>query len=79
MLTLTTGVVREKNRTSAIGLMYTANEAASVASPFLGGLIAQAVGLRESFLFYSLLCLVATSLAWLIHAEQKRRAHAGAA
>ena len=79
MLTLTTGVVREKNRTSAIGLMYTANEAASVASPFLGGLIAQAVGLRESFLFYSLLCLVATSLAWLIHAERKRRAHAGAA
>ena len=74
MLTLTTGVVREKNRTSAIGLMYTANEAASVASPFLGGLIAQAVGLRQSFLFYSLLCLVATSLAWLIHAEQKRRA-----
>lgn len=79
MLTLTTGVVREKNRTSAIGLMYTANEAASVASPFLGGLIAQAVGLRESFLFYSLLCLIATSLAWLIHAEQKRRARAGAA
>ena len=79
MLTLTTGVVREKNRTSAIGLMYTANEAASVASPFLGGLIAQAVGLRESFLFYSLLCLVATSLAWLIHAERKRRAPAGAA
>ncbi len=79
MLTLTTGVVREKNRTSAIGLMYTANEAASVASPFIGGLIAQAVGLRESFLFYSLLCLVATSLAWLIHAEQKRRARAGAA
>ncbi len=79
MLTLTTGVVREKNRTSAIGLMYTANEAASVASPFIGGLIAQAVGLRQSFLFYSLLCLVATSLAWLIHAEQKRRARAGAA
>lgn len=79
MLTLTTGVVREKNRTSAIGLMYTANEAASVASPFIGGLIAQAVGLRESFLFYSLLCLIATSLAWLIHAEQKRRARAGAA
>lgn len=79
MLTLTTGVVREKNRTSAIGLMYTANEAASVASPFLGGLIAQAVGLRQSFLFYSLLCLVATSLAWLIHAEQKRRARVSAA
>ena len=79
MLTLTTGVVREKNRTSAIGLMYTANEAASVASPFLGGLIAQAVGLRESFLFYSLLCLIATSIAWLIHAEQKRRARASAA
>ena len=78
MLTLTTGVVREKNRTSAIGLMYTANEAASVASPFLGGLIAQAVGLRQSFLFYSLLCLVATSLAWLIHAEQKRRARVSA-
>ncbi len=74
MLTLTTGVVREKNRTSAIGLMYTANEAASVMSPFLGGLIAQAVGLRQSFLFYALLCLIATSIAWLIHAEQKRRA-----
>lgn len=79
MLTLTTGVVREKNRTSAIGLMYTANEAASVMSPFLGGIIAQAVGLRQSFLFYALLCLVATSLAWLIHAEQKRRGRASAA
>ena len=79
MLTLTTGVVREKNRTSAIGLMYTANEAASVTSPFIGGLIAQAVGLGESFLFYSVLCLIATSIAWLIHAEQKRRARASAA
>ena len=79
MLTLTTGVVREKNRTSAVGLMYTANEAASVTSPFLGGLIAQAVGLRESFLFYALLCLLATSIAWLIHAEQKRRARTSAA
>lgn len=79
MLTITTGAIPEKNRTSAVGLMYTANEAASVASPFLGGLIAQAVGLRESFLFYSLLCLVATALAWRIHAEQKRRAGADAA
>lgn len=78
MLTLTTGVVREKNRTSAIGLMYTANEAASVTSPFLGGLIAQAVGLRQSFLFYAVLCLIATSIAWLIHAEQKRRARTSA-
>ncbi len=74
MLTLTTNVVREKNRTSAIGLMYTANEAASVASPFLGGLIAQLVGLRESFLFYALLCLLATGIAWLIHAERTIRA-----
>lgn len=79
MLTLTTGVIREKNRTSAVGLMYTANEAASVASPFLGGLIAQAVGLRQSFLFYALLCLIATSIAWLIHAEQKRSAGSSAA
>ena len=79
MLTLTTGVISEKNRTSAVGLMYTANEAASVTSPFLGGLIAQAVGLRQSFLFYALLCLIATSIAWLIHAEQKRRARVSAA
>ena len=76
MLALATGEVREKNRASAVGLMYTANEAASVASPFLGGLIAQAAGLRESFLFYALLCLAATGLAWLIHADRKRRERA---
>lgn len=73
MLALTTGETREKNRASAVGLMYAANEAASVASPFLGGLIAQAAGLRESFLFYAALCLVATGLAWLIHAGRAGR------
>ena len=73
MLALTTGETREKNRASAVGLMYAANEAASVASPLLGGLIAQAAGLRESFLFYAALCLVATGLAWLIHAGRAGR------
>ena len=56
--------------------MYTANEAASVASPFLGGLIAQAVGLRESFLFYSLLCLLAHEHR-LAHSRGAEKARAG--
>ena len=66
MLTLTTGVIREKNRTSAIGLMYTANEAASVASPFLGGLIAQAVGTPG---------IVSLLLPALPHRHEHRLAH----
>ena len=73
ILAVMTEMIDEKSRASSVGLLYTVNEVAATVSPFVGGLIAQQVGLQRSFFFYSALTLLATSLSVLIHLIRERQ------
>ncbi len=67
VLAVGTELVEERHRASAVGLVYACNEGASTLSPLIGGLVAEAFGLRFSFLFYALLFLAATAVALILH------------
>jgi predicted MFS family arabinose efflux permease len=67
VLAVGTELVEERHRASAVGLVYACNEGASTLSPLIGGLVAEAFGLRFSFLFYALLFLAATAIALILH------------
>lgn len=67
VLAVGTELVEERQRASAIGLVYAVNEGASTLSPLIGGLVAEAFGLRLSFLFYALLFGVSTIVAFILH------------
>ena len=67
VLAVGTELVEERHRASAVGLVYAVNEVASTISPLIGGLAAEAFGLRFSFLFYALLFLAATAIALILH------------
>ena len=67
VLAVGTELVEERQRASAVGLVYAANEGASTISPLIGGLVAEVFGLRISFLFYALLFLAATAIAVVLH------------
>ena len=67
VLAVGTELVEERQRASAIGLVYALNEGASTLSPLIGGFVAQAFGLRLSFLFYALLFAISTAIALILH------------
>ena len=73
VLAVGTELVEERQRASAIGLVYAANEGASTLSPLIGGVIAELVGLRFSFLFYAGLFVVSTVIAFILHRVTKHR------
>jgi predicted MFS family arabinose efflux permease len=77
ILSVMTEMVDDKSRASSVGLLYTINEVAGAISPFIGGLIAQAVGLRLSFLFYALISLIATGAGVMVHRLRERQKLAG--
>ena len=77
ILSVMTEMVDDKSRASSVGLLYTMNEVAGAISPFIGGLIAQAVGLRLSFLFYALISLIATGAGVMVHRLRERQKIAG--
>lgn len=72
ILAVVAGVVREKQSTSSVGMVYSVNEMAAAVSPFIGGLVAEAVGLRLSFLFYAVLCLLGTAMSAVVYRMLER-------
>ena len=77
ILSVMAEMVDDKSRASSVGLLYTTNEIAGAISPFVGGLIAQAVGLRLSFLFYALISLLATGAGVMVYRLRERQLLAG--
>lgn len=77
ILSVMAEMVDDKSRASSVGLLYTTNEVAGSLSPIIGGLIAQAVGLRLSFLFYALISLIATAAGMMVHCIRERQLLAG--
>ncbi len=73
VLAVGTELVDERQRASAIGLVYAVNEGASTLSPLIGGLVAQSFGLRLSFLFYAFLFGVSTVIAFILHRVSRHR------
>ena len=71
VLAVGTELVEERQRSSAIGLVYAINEGASTISPLIGGLVAEAVSLRFSFLFYAALFGVSSVIAFILHRVSK--------
>lgn len=71
VLAMGTELVDERQRASAIGLVYAVNEGASTLSPLIGGLVAEAVSLRFSFLFYALLFGISSVIAFILHRVSK--------
>lgn len=71
VLAVGTELVQERQRASAIGLVYALNEGASTLSPLIGGFVAEAIGLRLSFLFYALLFVISTGIAFILHRVSK--------
>ena len=67
VLAVGTELVEERQRASAIGLVYAVNEGVSTLSPLIGGLIADSFSLRFSFLFYGILFGVSTCIAMILH------------
>ncbi len=67
VLAMGTELVEERQRASAIGLVYAVNEGASTISPLIGGFVAEAIGLRFSFLFYAFLFGASTLIAIVLH------------
>jgi MFS family permease len=67
VLAVGTELVEERQRASAIGLVYAVNEGASTLSPLIGGLIADTFSLQFSFLFYAILFGVSTCIAMILH------------
>ena len=67
ILAVTTEAVGDKNQASSVGLLYTMNEVSGMISPFVGGLIAQKIGLQRAFFFYSVIALLATGASVLLH------------
>ncbi len=67
VLSMGTELVEERQRASAIGLVYAMNAGASTLSPLIGGLIAEAVSLRFSFLFFAVLFGIASVIAFFLH------------
>ena len=67
VLAMGTELVEERKRASAIGLVYATNAGASTVSPLIGGLIAEAVSLRFSFLFFAVLFGLASVIAFFLH------------
>lgn len=63
--------MEERQRASAIGLVYAINEGASTLSPLIGGLVAEAVSLRFSFLFYAVLFGISSIIAFILHRVSK--------
>ncbi|MBT3353262.1 MAG: MFS transporter [Nitrospinaceae bacterium] len=71
VLAVGTELVEERQRASAIGLVYAINEGASTISPLIGGLVAEAVSLRFSFLFYAVLFGISSVIAFILHQVSK--------
>ena len=71
VLAVGTELVEERQRASAIGLVYAVNEGASTISPLIGGLVAEAVSLQFSFLFYAFLFGASTLIAIVLHRVAK--------
>ncbi len=73
ILAVTTEIVGEKHHASSVGLLYTMNEVAGTISPFVGGLIAQVVGLQRSFFFFAAIGLIGTAASVLVHRARQRQ------
>ena len=73
VLAVGTELVGERERSSSIGFIYSVNEGASSFSPVIGGLIAEAVGLRLSFLFFSFILFFGTLVAYRLYRESELR------
>jgi len=67
VLAVGTELVEERQRASAIGLVYAVNEWASTLSPLIGGLIADSFSLKLSFFFYAILFGISTCIAMVLH------------
>lgn len=77
VLAVMTEMIDDKSRASSVGLLYTSNEVAGTFSPFIGGLIAQNVGLQQSFLFYAVISAVATAAGVAVYRIRERQILAG--
>ena len=73
ILSVATKVVEEDNRASSIGLLYSVNEVASILSPLIAGLVAEAYGVEKTFLFFSFLCFVALLVSMNIHRHRNTK------
>lgn len=73
VLAVGTELVDERQRASAIGLVYAVNEGASTLSPLIGGFVAQVFSLRLSFLFYAFLFGISTVVAFILHRVSRHR------
>jgi MFS transporter, DHA1 family, multidrug resistance protein len=62
----------------AVGLIQATQLASGIAAPFLGGVIVDAVGLKQSFFLASGLCAVAFLIITLSYREDQERGRAGA-
>jgi len=77
ILSVMSEMVDDRSRASSVGLLYSANEVAGTLSPFIGGLIAQSVGLHKSFLFYALISAVATGAGIAVYRIRERQTLVG--
>ena len=77
ILSVMTEMFDEKSRASSVGLLYSTNEVAGSLSPFVGGLIAQTVGLQRSFLFYAVISSIATLAGTMVYRIRERQRLAG--
>ena len=73
ILSVATKVVEEENRASSIGLLYSVNEVASILSPLIAGLVAEAYGVQKTFLFFSFLCFIALLVSMNIHRHRSTK------
>jgi MFS family permease len=73
ILAVTTETAGEKNYASSVGLLYTMNEVSGMISPFVGGLIAQKVGLQRAFFFFAATALAGTVASVLVHRARGRQ------
>ena len=73
ILSVATKVVEEDNRASSIGLLYSVNEVASILSPLIAGLVAEAYGVQKTFLFFSFLCFIALLVSMNIHRHRSTK------